>query len=335
MERGLPQMRVYIASVNWDKPETSFYKHAVSVVTAMTAVGIEARPLPLGSRRGEEIGGFLQPILQSMIFKHPRDGFVQAMEFDSAWRNTTSVMLSDMTAFRNPEPYGNLGRYWRFQARRLSRKVQRIITHTVACREDIEKYLGPRASGKTVVVGTPFPSYDLVGVKGEKIGWVGTSDPEKGLVEFLQTMHQVPGLFVKWTPHPRQPAWNEAVYTSLQQIRPTPTMITRPLSEREMDEYYAKLGCLVSTAKKEGFHMPMMEAYLRGISIVVPRIPPYVEQYHPNSAGVFWYDELKELPAVVDEALHAPLFAPDDRVVARYSYQTVGKEYQEIYDAIH
>ena len=109
------------------------------------------------------------------------------------------------------------------------------------------------------------------------------------------------------------------------------------LSDDEMERTYARSRCLVATSTYEGYHMPAMEAYLRGIPIVVPREEPFPGIYG-DAAGVHYFvrgsSGPASLPEAVRAAISAPPFSPDPGIAEWCSFRRVALLLRTTYESV-
>ena len=96
---------------------------------------------------------------------------------------------------------------------------------------------------------------------------------------------------------------------------------------------YRSSRTLVSTSLYEGFHMPVAEAYLRGVNVVLPDAPFYRSTYS-SEAGVHWYRGRDQLADTILEGVRSGAFRIDSGFAQRHSYRTVGRALVGTYEEV-
>lgn len=330
---------VRIASDGWNSPGTAMYIFSRDVVSALHGVGVDAIPGPIANfRDGRRIGGTVRPVLRCLFRSYDfGDG---RLVHHTGWppsglRGAEVVTFFDMYAFRDPDPASALRR---LAYRAMARRARAIVAISPFSAQEVAQHLGPRIGAKVATVSLPFPPpppapqvptlYDAL--------WVGADLPRKGLANFLRATASFPDLeiAVRWNyvrPGQASPQVEAALAT-----RPSERLhhLHEVLDDAAMEQLYASSRCVVSTSTYEGYHAPLMEAYLRGRPIVVPDEEPYqgiygaapgVVRYHREGGG-------QAIGEAIREAIALPKFAPDPRVVDWCSFDRVGRELKAIYE---
>lgn len=333
---------VRLISDGWSTPGTSMHGYARDTLLAIRGAGVDAvaGAVPNYSD-GRRLGGTVGPVARCFLngFDNPDDRIVHYAGWPPNGRRGASVFnVFDLYAFHDPDP----GAFLRRAAYRvMARRARTIVSDSPFIAEEVHRFLGSAARQKTIVVPIPFPEPPSRARVPRTVDvlWVGAEGARKGLAFFLNETRRFPDISVtlRWSPVRRAGPRPETLRAMSSSARPNLRHLGGRLSPDEMERLYAESGCIVSTSSYEGFHMPIMEAYLRGVPIVVPDEPLYRGIY-AGSEGVHYYDRLgsgaRRLEATVRAALRAPEFQPDPRIREWVSLRHVGGALKEIYEAV-
>lgn len=278
-------------------------------------------------------GGVLRPAWYQLMHKFPSDGAIwHATEPSSALRGVDVVTFHDLYPFTVSGP---MFRIFRSVTRRAARRARRIVVQIETVRSDVQRYLGPEAWGKTVVVPPPFVTpaagrlpdrYDVL--------WVGSLEGRKRPGWFLQQLAAIrsPRLRVAFLCHRAGHGSEEQVTRNFEAAREVHDMewLSRDLSEEELDQLYRSAKVLVSSSILEGYHYPVMEAWSRGTAVLLPQIDTYVQIYG-SRGGVRYYDPAGTFGPELLELLETRPFVPDRALLESISPPAVGHRLWSVY----
>lgn len=327
-------MKVRLASQNWSNPMTSMYAYSTDVLHALRSVGVDAAPLPIKSLVGMKVGGLLVPLARRTFRTYPdREGALVHHIDQDAWRGVDVVTVHDLYPFRDTR---FADRFIRSAIRTAVRRARRIVTDSQATLDELAQRFPSTTRGKMQVVPIPHApvSVERQGTTYDAL-WIGRNAPNKRLEEYVALAGRFPRsrFAVRWSRSPGRAEANEGLTRAID-TAPNIQNFTQFLDETQMDELYRSTRVYVSTSTYEGWHIPVMAAYLRGCHIVIPRIEPYVSIYPEPTA--FWYDPASRpsLDAAFGAALEAP-YRPPSAEVARYvSYESVGSQLKAVYEEL-
>ncbi|MCI4349612.1 MAG: glycosyltransferase [Thermoplasmata archaeon] len=332
---------VLVASDGWDRPGTAMHGYARDVVASARLVGVDAIPGPLQNfSDGRRFGGTMSPVLRCFLtgYTNPDGRLVH----NTGWppngrRGAKVVTFHDLWAFRDPDPVAFLRRA---AYKAMARRARVIAADSAFTKEEVRRRIGTPFGEKTLVVPIPVapPASSAATAKDVDVLWVGVDLPRKGLGEFLRATRTFPDLSVtvRWTPiRPAAPAPHLAAMLEPSR-RPNLVHVPGRLSEEELGTLYARSRCIVSTSTYEGFHMPIMEAYLRGVAIVVPAEEPYLGMYG-EAAGVHYYDRSVRNGRTLESAIRAAvadrIFTPSQTIRTWVSFRNVGEILRAAYES--
>lgn len=327
-------MKVALASQNWSSPMTSMYSYSNDVLHALRSVGVDAAPLPISSLVGMPVGGLLLPLARRTFLSYPnRDGALVHHIDQDAWRGVDVVTVHDLYPFRDTR---FADRFIRSAIRTAVRRARRIVTDSRATMDELAERFPAATRGKMQVV--PIPHAPVTAERRETrydALWIGRNAPNKRLEEYVALAGRFPRarFAVRWSRSPGRPQANEALTRSISEA-PNIQNFTQFLDESQMDELYRSTRIYVSTSTYEGWHIPVMAAYLRGCHIVLPRIEPYLSVYPEPTA--FWYDPASRssLDEAFEGALSTPFHPPSERVAEYVSYASVGSQLRSVYEEL-
>ena len=330
-------MRVWLASSGWNRPGSSMHTYAHRVQGALTAVGIEATPLPLARRYNARRGGELIPFVTKYLGRYPcpPESFVHDTDVAGTLRGVTVGTLHEMGAYHEPRRRSWTGR----DAIRLTlRRSRKVIAVSEFLREEVRRIFGSRAAEKVSAIPVPFApvppgrlpvAYDVV--------WIGSPEPRKRIDLLLEALRSLPKVraAVRWKPFPTRPDLNEPVRAALRRT-PNATSLTDYLPDAEIDRLYRGSRCLVSTSEFEGFQAPVMEAYLRGCHVVLPDNELFPGRMMRGAPGVHFYPpgDPRSLGGAIEEALGDSPFVPSTAVVRAVSFPAVGEQLRACYQSV-
>lgn len=327
-------VRVAVASEAWPLPaDTSMFTYGRDTLEALRANGVDAFPLALSSSRGARIGGLLLPLLRRTFGRyHVPSGTLVHQVTPNTLRGVDVVTIQDFSPFyetRVPDAF------FRNQIRVAFRRAQRVVLTTDWSRRDaVERFPQYRDKFRVVPVPLRTPPPGIGPVEYDAL-WIGRSSPNKDLPLYVELAARFPTLrfAVRSSKSPGRDAYDREVRELLGR---TKNVVEVPRQTEEgFDRLLRASPILVVTSRYEGFHIPAMEAYLRGAKLVLPRIEPFLEIY-PNDA-VFWYASaagVEPLATAFEEARKSPFRPPDREVVDRVSLGRVGRSLKEIYSEI-
>jgi glycosyltransferase involved in cell wall biosynthesis len=220
---------------------------------------------------------------------------------------------------------------------KLSKKV---IVLNEGMKTEIVSYFGQRYGDKIRVIP---PSFDVPLIKENReekydVIWVGSSAKRKNLPLFLEAVSNLPskykvGLrfnYINKYVSDDFKAINDAI-VRLKDVGKTVDMLPPSKSWDALENLYRSSKCLVSTSSYEGFHMPVAEAYLRGVNVVLPKNDLY-QSIYGEAEGVHYYKDKKDLPTKISEAVQYGRFVHARNVVEYLSHKRVGAQLKEAYE---
>jgi glycosyltransferase involved in cell wall biosynthesis len=278
-------------------------------------------------------GGVLRPAWFQLTHKFPADGAIwHATEPSTALRGVDVVTFHDLYPFTVSGPM-----FWvfRWMTRTAARRARRIVVQIETVRSDVQRFLGPEAWAKTVVVPPPFetPAPGRLADRFDVL-WVGSLEERKRPEWFLQQLASLPSprLRVAFLCHRSGYGSEELVARSLEAARAAHEVewISRDLSDLELDQLYRSAKVLVSSSVDEGYHYPVMEAWSRGTAILVPQTELYARIYG-SRGGVRYYDPGGTFVTILPELLGAGTFVPDPALLESISPPAVGRRLWSVY----
>ena len=328
-------MKVVIAAKGWAYPANSMYTYARDLLRAVRAVGVDAEPWTVPSPRGARIGGLVRPWVESHVRRYdvPAGTIVHHTEHDT-WRGVDVMTLHDLVMFHDHRFSDN---FVRMAVRTSVRRARRVAVYTSWMAGEVLR-AGLADSDKLRVVPPPFhvlsterypPLYDAF--------WLGRYAPNKRFEAFVRLVDAFPQrqFAARVSRSPGRPPMSDAVMSSLHRAQHHGYLkMLSVLSEDDLDRVYRSSRTLVVTSDYEGFHLPAMDAYLRGTRVVLPRIEPFVSTYG-DVDGVHWYDGSDSgLRDAFAEAVDSGPFVPSPSIVNAVSYPVVGKALKSVYEEV-
>lgn len=334
-------MRVVLATPKRSDPGSSLRAYALRMLRALLSVpghgDARLLELPLGAEAKR--GGVARPLVGQALRAFPVDGSTiwHATEPNAALRGTDVVTLHDLYEFQEKGP---MMRAVRMITQRAVHRARRFVVQTEHGRSVVRAQFGPDVADRTRVVPPAFepvppgrplqPDYDLL--------WVGNLDGRKQPDRFLLELSRFPSPRLRVAFFCHRSGWGDLgpVAAAFERARQAHTMdwIDRKLSSDELDKLYRRSRVLVSTSTVEGFHLPPMEAWLRGTRLLLPDIDVYREIYG-RATGVLFYPPAEGFGAVVKAGLEASPFSPDSDLMLKVSDRECGSGLWKIYGEIH
>ncbi len=318
-------MQVVIGSDGWSGSRfRSAFTYSNGVLLAARAAGCEAQPYQLPPYYGARLGGLVRPWARARLGRYDvAPGTLVHQTTHGAWRGAHVATVLDTYAFR--QRGGLPGTFRRSAVRTSVRRAQRIVTLSESGARELartfprerEKARWAYVAFETPAPGRRAPAHDAL--------WVGATGPRKDPDAYLALAQLFPRRSFAMRVH------GEGAGTA------APPNVVRLPPQDDLDATYRSVPVLVVTSTFEGFHMPAMEAYLRGANLVLPRIEPFAEIYGADEAKVFWFDRAAGVPAIAEafaRARDAPLAAPRPEIVRSVSYATVGQRLRAIYEEV-
>lgn len=330
--------RVALASDAWNLPEFEYAgTHIVTkaMLDAARVAGVYAYPLQRRSYYHRRIGGTLGPLAYQMLSTYPTYDVVhEATPFAS--RGADVVSIHDTIPFFCPN---SADVFFRWKVTYSLRRAKRVIVTTDWMGDEIAKRF-PWARPKLRTISYPFeiPTLQRATVTPFDALWVGRLAPNKNPLLYFKLADAFPEKFfvLRGPPSSRHPAYGRQVRAAC-----PANVITLPLlSTGDRNMLYECVPIIVSTSGHEGFHLPIMEGYLRGMKVVLPYQRPYTEIYR-NDAGqwadnTYWYapDDAESLIGAFYRAQETTARPPDPDIVKRVSHDTVGKQLRTLYEEV-
>jgi glycosyltransferase involved in cell wall biosynthesis len=330
-------MRVHLVTSRRASGSNSFRINADRIRAALEAAGSDQVDQVL-LENGTEArhGGVLRPAWHQLTHRFPSDGAIwHATEPSTALRGVDVVTFHDLYPFTVSGPMFTV---FRWMTRRAARRARRIVVQIETVRSDVQRFLGPEAWAKTVVIPPPFetPTPGRMADRFDVL-WVGSYEGRKRPDWFLQQLATIrsPRLHVAFLCHRSGYGSEELVARSLEAARAMHDIewISRDLSDEELDRLYRSAKVLVSSSVDEGYHYPVMEAWSRGTAILVPRTDLYVRIYG-SRGGVRYYDPGGTFGPELRELLESGPFVPDPALLESISPPAIGRRLWSVYQEL-
>lgn len=327
-------MRVALATSAWNQPWTSFSKYSERTLAAVRTVGVEAFALPLpASRSGLRVGGLALPWIRQNLFGYRTDADVIHHTSPDARRGVDVVTIQDVHPFYAE---GFTEGLYRAAIRRSVHRARRVVVTNEANVRDLARWI-PESREKLRVVPIPHAATDAHRSPTRYDGlWVGRHAPHKRLLDYLRLAEQLPDrrFAVRWTYGAGRSAPDETLERTL--ARAANVTQLPELTDAELDAMFRQSLTVVSTSRREGWHLPVTEGYLRGCRVVLPRVEPYLSIF-PESLP-FWYVP-DETGATLREAFLSAVstptpVAPDPSFVRSLMYPQVGGQFRAVYEEL-
>ncbi len=304
-----------------------------AMLDAARGAGVDAYPLPLVSHYGLRVGGLIGPGVQQLFRGYGVSDLVHQTSI-AARRGVDVATVQDIYPFHDRRL---ADRFFVWQTRLTVRRARRVVVTTDWMRQEFTR-LFPRYEEKfrTIVLPHEIPPWNRSAEPKYEALWIGRIAPNKDPEMFLSLAAAFPALrfAMRSSPSPGRESMARTVEATRAR---TPNAVALPrLSEEQKDELYRSVPILVSTSTYEGFHTPAMEAYVRGVKLVLPFIEPYIELYGEKAPNVFWYKskELRSLISAFGEAHGAAGAAPSPEVLAKVSFPAVGEKLRALYEEL-
>lgn len=340
--------RIWLAVHAWYHPASEIDAYRKGVAESLRSVGV-----PFGILRGRSIpsGPVSQAILplilrNSMTYGNV-DGLVHDLYGDSVFRNVGVSTIQDL--YWNSHQDGLTARSLQlamraYQAyRRTLVRSKRIIATTPFLRDELLKTFGHRFQEKIRIVPLACQPDETTPARPKvyDVIWVGTTLRRKAPTEFLRAVGSLPREFriaIRLRPASKLLSESSEEITKLvDQYRREGRKIdvlTQELPWTSMGQLYSASKCLVSTSTYEGFHAPVLEAYLRGVSVVLPDAPFYRSIYDGVETGIHWYTGSQALPRAIAEGVQSGPFNVSSALRSRFSFRTVGSALKALYEEV-
>jgi hypothetical protein len=335
---------ILVASANWNARGSSMEVYGRSVIETLRRKGVVARPLEVRTpAAGAPLGGIVLPVLYRRFLRYPRGQFVHATGIEGAGRGAAVTTIYDLWHFYAG---GWAGYDGRDRIRLSARRSKLLIAISEYTRDELRKFLGRRVYDRTVTIGIPQPTVGASrpSVAKYDVVWVGTTQHRKRLPAFLRMVKQLPSSYsicVHWRGPRRDgvPLFDapSSITAAIRQLQSAGLArvdsITETLQPDQLDLLYRASRCIVSTSTYEGLHLPVLEAYLRGTRVVIPRCPPYTELY-VGAPGVHWYARDDQIPSAIAAAVESEPFEPSRKIREAVSFDTIGRQLIQAYESV-
>ena len=328
-------MKVVIAARGWSHPGVSTYAYADSVLGSLTSIGVETRRMVMPDHRGIRMGGLVIPWMEGRFRRYCVEPGVVIHHVEHAVRRGADVAtIHDCYPFYD---HRMADVFLRSEMRRTMRVTRRLVVTTDFTRREMMR-CDPIREDKVRVIPIPFsapapgrmePKYDGL--------WIGRHAPNKRFDQFVRLAWDFPALrfAVRLSRSPGRSALSGDYLDALRRAEFLQLIESLPYMDRDgLDVTYRSSKVLVVTSDYEGFHIPAMEAYLRGTRLVLPHIEPFVSLYG-NAVGVHWYDGSDpDLREVFAKAVGSGPFVPSSSVSDAVSYPIVGAALRAVYEEV-
>lgn len=339
--------KVWLAVHAWYHPNSEFDNVRYSIQKAIETSGLETgiirgMSLPYGKLGQTFFPLFLRNILSYGNYK----GIIHDIYGDSVFTNVDVSTIHDLYSYTFQQ--GVVNKAIQIQLRSLQgygrtlKLSKKIIVDTPFTKDEILKIYGEKYKEKIRVIPLAVgkPSIDTNKEKKYDILWVGSSARRKSPLRFLKSVYEAGGhlrIAFKFNQISQYVSDDlTEIHRMVTKIRENGTsidFIDLHIDREKMYQLYQISKSLVSTSTYEGFHLPVAEAYVRGLHVILPEIKVYKSQYG-NEEGVHWYKELGELPKMMLEARNYKEFYPDKGILDRLSYEHVGKLLKDMYQSL-
>lgn len=316
-------MKVVVGSDGWAGSRfRSAFTYSNAVLQAARAAGLEAQPYSLPQYYGARFGGLVRPWVRSLLGQyHVEPGTLVHQTTHGAWRGAHVSTVLDDYAFR--EEGGLPGRFRRSAVRMSVRRARRVVALSAAGARDLGlTFPSYRDKFRWAPVAFEMPAASRLPTSYDAL-WIGAMGERKNPRAYLLLATQFAS---------RRFAMR--VHGEVAGLPIGPNVVLLPPQD-DLETLYRSVPVLVVTSKFEGFHMPAMEAYLRGTNLVLPRMDPFVETYESDESKVFWYQPtggVASLASAFERALGAPNGPPRAEIARAVSYDSVGQRLRGIYE---
>ena len=338
--------RVWLAVHAWYHPASDNDSYRRSVADSLASVGVpfeilRGRPIPSGP-----VSQSILPLILrgSMTYGIP-DGLVHDLYGDSVFRDVGVSSIQDL--YWNSRQDGLRSRSLQlailsFQAyRRTLIRSKRVIATTPFMRDELLKAYGSQFKDKIRIVPIACEAGIGPGVRPAvyDVLWIGSTLRRKAPTEFLRAVGILPKEFriaLRLRRASEQLSESaDAIAELVDRYRQEGRRIdvwSEEMPRPAIEELYRSSKCLVSTSTYEGFHMPVAEAYLRGLNVVLRDAAYYRSMYDGVGAGIHWYSDSRDLPTAIAEAVRNGPFHIDQALRDRLSFRGVGRLLKGVYE---
>jgi glycosyltransferase involved in cell wall biosynthesis len=172
-----------------------------------------------------------------------------------------------------------------------------------------------------------------------RIGWVGTSAPNKGGDFFVDVCHAVASsaalsaLVVEFTCATTDERLRRALSSQ-------PVIVTSPMSDVEMQKFYRSCDVVLSLSISEGFGLPVLEAMASGCPVVCTDSGGVTDFVQDGVTGLLVTDRsVSEVVAAIERLLLEPglsqRLSRDGRLMAqRYSFDRFAEGYTKLFSRL-
>lgn len=220
---------------------------------------------------------------------------------------------------------------------KLSKQIIVVSEFTL---NEIKRVFGINYLEKVNVIPPPieYKPFNKNMQRENDILWIGSTVKRKRLVLFLNSLNKLNenyNVIIKISDANKLISYDHQLIKQevhrLRQKGHNIIIINGSVSQSFLDQLYFSSKCIVSTSSYEGFHMPIAEAYLHGVNVVVPYNEIYYSIYR-NAEGVHYYKDLNELPHKITEAINYGRFNVDTNIINYLSFSNVGKLLKSTYE---
>jgi glycosyltransferase involved in cell wall biosynthesis len=340
--------RVWLAIHAWYHPDSETDGYRRSIATALAKVGIEfqllrGRTLPYGTI-GQSIFPFL---LRSVMTYGPSEGIIHDLYGDSVFTDVDVATIQDLY-WNVTRPSTFIDKIVKlrqlvFQGyRRTVRRSKSVIVTTTFTKGEILRAFGGEFEGKIHVIPIPCePDAPRGSVRGVyDVLWVGSALSRKAPLDFVKAIDALPKRYrVAIRLRNTSPIISDDVNLIRNKVAKyrregrLVDLLDSALPWEDLDALYRSSKCLVSTSNYEGFHMPVAEAYFRGVNVVLPNAPFYRCTY-ANEGGIHWYERGFGMANAIVEAVENGPFEIDRVLAERHSNERVGRSLAAVYESV-
>lgn len=303
----------------------------------LESVGVEADVRYVDVRRGKETGAYLTAMVRQLmgavgLRPRPKEGeYFHAVEHELALPGTAAATFHDLSSIYAGGPPALLAKTHNALSLAYAR---RPIAITATVRDGLAKHYGRVQTKRVRVVPLPFPKVaaEIHEVRDNHLLWVGNNAPRKQLPRFLGALRLADKRLSVTIRHQHHPRFPKADFSGLgfHDVR----IIDHYIPERDLNRIYRKTRAIVSTSVSEGTPAPLVEAYLRGVHLILPTAGFFTECFPPSWEGIHYYDARfpERLGELLADARGWGEFSPDDRLEARHAYDNVGEQLKAVYE---
>lgn len=341
------ERKIWLAIHAWYHPASDTDSYRRNISKALDSVGVDfgivrGRAIPSGP-----ISQSILPVLLRDLVSYGRfEGLVHDLYGDSVFRNVDVATIQDL--YWNSSQVPRRARLVQvsqllYQAYgRTLRRCKVTIATTAFIRDELLRYFGSNFKGKIEIVPIPCQPEETGKADHSRydVLWVGSSQTRKAPLEFVKVIDQLPRSLKIAI---RLRASSKITSDDVAEIRRRISEYRRggrrvdlfeaEMSWDSMEELYRSSKSLVSTSTYDGFHMPVAEAYFRGVNVVLPDTEFYRCTY-ADEEGVHWYQGRGTLADTIVRATEHGNFRVDPSIADTHSYRRVGSQLKAIYERI-